>query len=130
MKLNFKISPYFLFILLAYGCASHKESSIEVTQNPCDLYSCIQGAVVRGDTTQQELSIVFTGGDYADGGLHIQKVLKNHEVKGSFFFTGDFYRNLEFISIIKSLRDDGHYLGRIPTNIFCIAIGISGIVFL
>ena len=79
--------------------------------NPCDKYPCIQGAVVRGDTTKKELSIVFTGGDYADGGVHIQKVLKNHEAKGSFFFTGDFYRNPEFTSIIKNLRADGHYLG-------------------
>ena len=103
----------YIIILITIGCnPSHREdSTAKVTQNPCDLYSCIQGAVVRGDTTQQELSIVFTGGDYADGGLHIQKALKLHEVKGSFFFTGDFYRNPEFSPIIQSLHEDGHYLG-------------------
>lgn len=67
--------------------------------------------MVRGDTTQKVLSIVFTGGDYADGGKHIQKTLKLHEVKASFFFTGDFYRNPEFELIIKNLYNDDHYLG-------------------
>ena len=77
----------------------------------CSRYSCIQGGIVRGDRTKKELSIVFTGGDYADGGMHIIRALKSHGVKASFFFTGDFYRNGECKDIIEQLIDDGHYLG-------------------
>lgn len=78
---------------------------------PCKIYSCIHGGIVRGDTTRKELSIVFTGGDYADGGNHILKVLKSHELNASFFFTGDFYRNPEFTSLIHQLKNENHYLG-------------------
>lgn len=39
------------------------------------------------------------------------KLLKQRKVKASFFLTGNFYRNNSFHSIIKRLRDDGHYLG-------------------
>ena len=77
----------------------------------CNIYSCCLGGIIRGDTTQRELAIVFTGGDFADGGAHIQKVLNTRQVKSSFFFTGDFYRNDSFSEIITKLNADGHYLG-------------------
>lgn len=80
-------------------------------ENPCTYFACIHGGIVRGDTTKMDLSIVFTGGDYGDGGEYIKKSLKNHNVKASFFFTGDFYRKPEFQSIIEKLKTDGHYLG-------------------
>jgi peptidoglycan/xylan/chitin deacetylase (PgdA/CDA1 family) len=43
--------------------------------------------------------LVFTGGDYADGGPHIRCVLRKRGVKASFFFTGDFYRDPQRIRI-------------------------------
>ena len=71
----------------------------------------LHGAVVRGDTAKPELSLVFTGDAYADGGRHIAHVLTEQGVLGSFFFTGNFYRNPEFESLIQVLLEDGHYLG-------------------
>lgn len=38
-------------------------------------------------------------------------VLKKHKIKGYFFFTGDFLRNPAFNSLVKRLKQDGHYLG-------------------
>lgn len=70
-----------------------------------------QGGIVRMDSTRKEIFLVFTGHEYADGGEVVRKVLKKHNVKGSFFFTGDFYRNREFAGLIRELRRDGHYLG-------------------
>jgi peptidoglycan/xylan/chitin deacetylase (PgdA/CDA1 family) len=70
-----------------------------------------EGGIVRMDSTRKEIYLVFTGHEYADGGGVIRKVLKKHNVKGSFFFTGDFYRNPEFAGVIRALRRDGHYLG-------------------
>jgi endoglucanase len=69
------------------------------------------GAVVRGDRSRKEIALVFTGDEYADGGEKIRQALKNHSVPGSFFFTGKFYRNAAFTSIIKNLIDDRHYIG-------------------
>ena len=38
-------------------------------------------------------------------------VLKKYRIKGYFFFTGDFLRNPAFNSLVKRLKQDGHYLG-------------------
>jgi peptidoglycan/xylan/chitin deacetylase (PgdA/CDA1 family) len=38
-------------------------------------------------------------------------VLAQQQIKASFFFTGNFYRNPDFKLLIKVLMADGHYLG-------------------
>jgi endoglucanase len=74
---------------------------------------CIRelGAILRGDTEKKGLSLIFTGGDFSDGGSMIRKVLKEEKIPGSFFFTGDFYRNSSNSNLISGLIADGHYLG-------------------
>lgn len=67
--------------------------------------------IIRGDTTVKTIAIVFTGDEFADGGDFIQKALKTKNVKASFFLTGNFYRNADFLPIVNKLKVDGHYLG-------------------
>ena len=67
--------------------------------------------IVRGDTSVRRLALIFTGGDFADGGEPIRRVLRESGVRAGFFFTGDFYRRPEFAGIIRGLAADGHYLG-------------------
>ena len=55
--------------------------------------------------------MVFTGDEFADGGEYIAKVLKKENVYGSFFLTGNFYRNKKFKKILKDLKENGNYLG-------------------
>ena len=74
-------------------------------------YIISYGAVVRGDTTKQEIHLVFTGGDYSDGGEYIRKVLNDNKVSAHFFFTGDFYRDVKNKELIEGLKNDGYYLG-------------------
>ena len=102
-----------IFLLIFYVCFScHAQNSNKINHNYlCDYYQCEYGGIVRGDTLKKELAIVFTGGDYGDGGEHIANVLKSNSVKASFFFTGDFYRNPGFRTLIARLKRDGHYLG-------------------
>ena len=69
------------------------------------------GAITRADTANKNLSIVFTGHEFADGGEHIVQILQEQKIKGSFFFTGDFYRNVLFEPLINDLKNNGHYLG-------------------
>ncbi len=83
--------------------------AISQTGSPSHLL--LHGAVVRGDTSKAELALVFTGDEYADGGVHITNILKQHGIKASFFFTGKFYRNAEFEELIQGLVEGGHYLG-------------------
>ena len=55
--------------------------------------------------------MVFTGDTFAEGGELVANVLKSKQVDASFFFTGNFFRNPAFESLIKRLKSDGHYLG-------------------
>lgn len=92
---------------LHLGC----RQSSNTTADNSNQFQWIQWGIVRGDTTSRALSLVFTGGDFGDGGDHILNVLNEQGVKSSFFFTGDFYRNPAFEDIIAQLVADGHYLG-------------------
>ncbi|WP_128547899.1 polysaccharide deacetylase family protein [Larkinella soli] len=70
-----------------------------------------RGALIRGDSSLRRLALVFTGDEYADGGPVIRQTLRRRKVPVSFFFTGRFYRNPAFQTLIRDLRRDGHYLG-------------------
>ncbi len=67
------------------------------------------GGIVRGDVSARQLSLVFTGHEYADGANVIREVLNKHHVKGTFFLTGDFYR--KYPDLVRHLQKEGHYLG-------------------
>lgn len=69
------------------------------------------GAIVRGDTTKKELSLVFTADESGEGLPVILQTLKKQKIKAGFFFTGRFYRNRLFQHNILQLKKDGHYLG-------------------
>ncbi len=69
------------------------------------------GAIIRGNTDKKRIALIFTGGDFSDGGPTIRKVLMEEQIPGSFFFTGDFYRNPSNSNLITGLIADGHYLG-------------------
>lgn len=70
-----------------------------------------KGGIIRGDTLQKEIALIFSGDEYGEGLDTIRKVLKDHQVPASFFFTGRFYRNKNFLTGIQALAKDGHYMG-------------------
>jgi peptidoglycan/xylan/chitin deacetylase (PgdA/CDA1 family) len=69
------------------------------------------GAIIRGDSTQKKIALVFTGDEFADGGNLIAQTLQEQKIKASFFLTGRFYANTAFKKTIQRLKKDGHYLG-------------------
>jgi endoglucanase len=69
------------------------------------------GAITRGNKDRRKLALVFTGDEFAEGAGTIANTLAKRGVKASFFFTGRFYRNPEFASVIERLKRDGHSLG-------------------
>ncbi len=75
------------------------------------VFTMAHGGIIRGDASEKEIALVFTGDEYADGGEHIRAVLARRGVKASFFFTGNFYREETFGTLIRALKADGHYLG-------------------
>ena len=69
------------------------------------------GAAIRGDISKKEIALVFTGDEYGEGLPSIIQTLNKEDVKGSFFFTGRFYRNPLFKKDIQALKDGFHFLG-------------------
>jgi peptidoglycan/xylan/chitin deacetylase (PgdA/CDA1 family) len=96
-----------LCIILAWCCAGL--FSYAPKKEKAFVYD--HGGIIRGDHAQKELALVFTGDSFADGGEHIRQALARHHAKGSFFLTGNFYRNSDFHQLIVNLAADGHYLG-------------------
>ena len=69
------------------------------------------GAITRGNTSKKQIALVFTADEFADGGKIILSTLHKQRVPASFFFTGRFYRNPAFRSLIKQAKQQGHYIG-------------------
>lgn len=69
------------------------------------------GGIIRGRLDEKALALVFTGDEFGDGTAHIREVLARQGIKGTFFFTGRFYRDPDFANDIRGLKADGHYLG-------------------
>lgn len=67
------------------------------------------GGIVRGDVTQKRLSLIFTGGEYAEGVPTILKVCAEQQIPAHFFVTGDFLRLHP--DAAKSIVAAGHLLG-------------------
>lgn len=78
---------------------------------PASDYQWSHGAVIRGPRDEKKLALIFTGGGFGEGGHQILDVLGRNQIKGSFFFTGDFLANPEFDSIVRRVVAEGHYLG-------------------
>ncbi|MDP4211842.1 MAG: glycoside hydrolase family 9 protein [Bacteroidota bacterium] len=69
------------------------------------------GAIIRGDVEKKQIALVFTGDEFGDGGAFIAAALRKENIHASFFLTGNFCRNRNFQSFIKTLQQDGNYLG-------------------
>jgi endoglucanase len=69
------------------------------------------GGIIRGDTTIKKITLVFTGDEFADGGNFIATTLQQQNIHGSFFLTGNFYRNPKLKLLVKKLKANGNYLG-------------------
>lgn len=69
------------------------------------------GAIVQGDSSKQNVALVFTGDEFDDGLITIQKSLDKHGVKGSFFVTGRFLGLDGAGSTLYAMYQNGHYIG-------------------
>lgn len=70
-----------------------------------------QGAIVRKNPSEKKVYFFFSADKYAEGAKTIMQALKKCNAKGSFFLTGNFYRNPENKLLIADLVAGGHYVG-------------------
>ncbi|MET2986334.1 glycoside hydrolase family 9 protein [Aureibaculum conchae] len=96
---------------LVYYLSSMENESRRIGHKKSELVYDKTRAIIRGDVNTKNINLVFTGHEFADGAENILNTLKKHNIKASFFLTGDFYRNPNFKGFIKQAVADGHYLG-------------------
>lgn len=68
-----------------------------------------KGAIIRGDSAEKKIALVFTGHDFNDRLKKITQTLAREKVKASFFATGLFLD--KNAAAMKTLRAQGHYIG-------------------
>lgn len=69
------------------------------------------GAIIRADTRNRKLALVFTADEFADGAGTIAQTLREQGIKGAFFLTGRFMENKSNQLFVQSLIREGHYVG-------------------
>jgi len=115
MKPELRVKRIFLSALIVAagmaGSGCGRGGTEIASPDPCAVFPCDEGGIVRGRADEKDMALIFTGGDFADGGTHIREALAAKGVKAGFFFTGDFYRSPEKAGLIRGLVADGHYLG-------------------
>ncbi|MCD8032611.1 MAG: glycoside hydrolase family 9 protein [Bacteroides sp.] len=94
--------------LTYYLSALQKEGMIQAGKGK-DKNVYHQGGIIRSNPDVKQISLVFTAADKADGAETILKVLRQNQIQGAFFLTGDFYRM--FPEVVQQLRSEGHYVG-------------------
>ncbi len=70
-----------------------------------------EGGIIRGATSRKQIAIAFTGHSFAEGGETILNELAKHQGRASFFFTGDFLANTNFMPLVHRIIKEGHYVG-------------------
>ena len=93
---------------LAYYFA--KREAHGKTQKTADLKKDQYGAIIRVNPDQKRIYLVFSADSMFNGGSHILKTLKRHDIKGSFFLTGNCLRMEEHRALIQQIIDEGHYV--------------------
>jgi peptidoglycan/xylan/chitin deacetylase (PgdA/CDA1 family) len=94
----------FAFCLVLWSCLNHSAVG-QLRQLSTD------GAVIRGAASKKDIALVFTGHEFAEGGIVILDGLKDHRAKASFFLTGDFLANSNHLALVGRVVKEGHYLG-------------------
>jgi peptidoglycan/xylan/chitin deacetylase (PgdA/CDA1 family) len=94
-----------------YLSALEKEGREERAKNTTGDVTDDYGAVIRKGSESKVIYLIFSADEYGDGFEHILNTLDDHEIKASFFLTGNFLRNKTFKPVIKRIISGGHYLG-------------------
>lgn len=65
--------------------------------------------IIRTDPSVRHIDFVFTAADKADGADRIISTLRKYNIKGGFFFTGEFFEL--YPDVVRRLVSEGHYVG-------------------
>lgn len=77
------------------------------TQTDNNIYQ--DGGIIRTDPSVKHIDFVFTAADKADGAGRIISTLRKYNIRGGFFFTGEFFEM--YPDVVRRLVAEGHYVG-------------------
>lgn len=77
------------------------------TQTDNNIYQ--DGGIIRTDPSVKHIDFVFTAADKADGAERIISTLRKYNIKGGFFFTGEFFEM--YPDVVRRLVAEGQYVG-------------------
>lgn len=77
------------------------------TQTDNNIYQ--DGGIIRTDPSVKHIDFVFTAADKADGAERIISTLRKYNIKGGFFFTGEFFEM--YPDVVRRLVAEGYYVG-------------------
>lgn len=69
------------------------------------------GAIIRGDPSQKNIALVFTGDAYGEGTAPILDTLRQLHLRAGFFVTGDYLRKSKQRELLRRALREGHYVG-------------------
>jgi len=67
------------------------------------------GGIIRTDPSERHIDFAFTAADKADGADAIIAALEKYNIRGNFFFTGEFFE--KYPKVVRRLVKAGHYVG-------------------
>lgn len=101
-----------IYLLAAKESEATGKGALNAARAQPDLpFQYAENVVIRGDSTKKNIALVFTGDEFGDGLQTIAATLQKEKVKGSFFFTGRFYRNPSFRKSIGQLYAQKNLMG-------------------
>ncbi len=79
--------------------------------DPRGKFTYDEGAVIRGDRSERQLALIFTGGEHGQATGTILDILAEHDIPAAFFLTGDYLAVPEQRAQVPRMLADGHYVG-------------------
>jgi peptidoglycan/xylan/chitin deacetylase (PgdA/CDA1 family) len=101
---------FLLFLPLLFSCGKKPVETPEtVVERIYDFDA--HGAVVRINSHEPVIYLIFTSDQSFEGASHVLEVLDRHGIKGSFFPCGRSLRMEEFRPIYEEIIARGHFIG-------------------
>lgn len=95
------------FLLSYYQREGSATAAHLTTKTDNNIYQ--DGGIIRTDPSVKHIDFVFTAADKADGAERIISTLRKYNIKGGFFFTGEFFEM--YPDVVRRLVAEGHYVG-------------------
>ena len=87
---------------LSYYFSTLEKEGRKMNERPSDDVIDPHGALIRKGSDEKTIYLIFSADEFGDGFDHILKTLEDHNIKGSFFLTGNFLRNKNYCSSHKA----------------------------